>query len=111
MAGGNYGALLLAFGLLFAVGFIVNIVVVPFAPIGEYNPDCVLTPLLNFVDDGITAGGVTVVNPFNWLGDGVHDFIVSQFSAFTFIPNIVSIPLLIIIFILLVYGVIKIVAP
>lgn len=111
MAGGNYGALVLALGLLFVVAFIVNVVIVPFVPVGEYNQDSIISPMIDFMNDGITVGGITILNPFNWLGADVKAFIIAQFSAFSYIPNIVSIPLLILIIVLFVYGIVKLATP
>lgn len=111
MAGGNYGALVIALGLLFGLAFIVNVTIAPYLIEGEYNQDSIIAPIIDFMNDGITVGGITILNPFNWLGDAIKEFVITQFSAFSYIPNIVSIPLLIFIIVLLIYGLVKMATP
>lgn len=109
--GMGYGGLLIGLGILFAVGFIVPLMISPFVPEGAYNPSSIAVPLIDFVANGINMDWVPLlpdfnINIFGIFGIDVQDFMISQVEAFTYIPNAVSIPLLVLSFALMIYSVI-----
>lgn len=97
--------------ILFIIGFIVPLVISDFADEGTYNQNSYAVPMINFVENGfqftLPVIGTKTINFFNWFGDSFKTFVISQVSAFTYIPNAVSIPLLILSFVMLIYGILK----
>jgi len=113
-SGGDYGGIVIALSILFVIGFIVPVCISPFVATGEYNYNSIAVPFIDFVANGVPMNWVPLVpnfsiNIFGIFGDGFQDFMVSQLEAFTYIPNLVTIPLLLLSFVLLVYSIIKLI--
>lgn len=114
---GEWTPLYISLGIVFVVGFFIPMLVTGFVPEGQTNPNSFISGYVDFVENGFTAGEVALFgwtvfeginfNPFSWLGDTFHNFYLSQLQAFSFIPNVIAVPLLFISFIGVVYTVIK----
>jgi hypothetical protein len=98
--GGGGTSLLIGLGILLSVGFIFPLILSPFVESGTYNSDSFIAPLIDFFGSS--------TNIFH-LMPGFQSFMVSQLEAFTYIPNVVAIPLLIISLVLIVYSLIPLV--
>jgi hypothetical protein len=113
-SGGDYGGIVIALSILFVIGFIVPLCISPFVESGEYNQNSIAVPFIDFIENGVGMDWVPIVpdfsiNIFGIFGDGFQNFMVSQLEAFSYIPNIVAIPLLLFSFILFVYSIIKLI--
>jgi hypothetical protein len=96
--GFGWGALLTGLGIIFLVGFIVPLLVSPFVSVGEYNHDSFIAPIISFV------GGSE-----NMSASTSQGFISTQLNAFSYIPDVVAIPLLILSLVLIIYSFIPLV--
>lgn len=113
---GEWQPLFIACVLLFTVGLIVPMLVSPFIPVGEFNQDSVVASVISTARYGYNLtwyGPFDIdivyanVNPFSWFGDKAQEFMISQFSAFSYIPNYIAIPLIILIILGFTYTVFK----
>jgi hypothetical protein len=96
--GFGWGALLTGLGIIFLVGFIIPLLVSPFVATGEYNHDSFISPIISFI------GGNE-----NMSAETTQGFIVTQLNAFSYIPDVVAIPLLILSLVLIIYSFIPLV--
>jgi len=106
--GGDYGGLVLALVLLFVVGFFIPLVVSSFVDTSVPSDNSFLSPFTDFIDNGVTVLGIHI-NPFGIFGPKFKTFILDQFNAFTYIPNIISLPIVVFIFVMFVYAILKLV--
>ena len=115
---------------LFSLGIILPIVASSFSDnVTTYNHDTFIGSFVNLIDNGFTfgSGGIinsvfslftnllqfvfpnnnfpTSFNPFNLFGTQVNDFIVQQLSIFTYIPNLIAIPIFILMFVAIVFSI------
>lgn len=114
---GDWFPLYLSLIILFLLGGLIPLIIQGFVSEGIYDESSFIAPLINVVDNGFTIADITLFgwniwdginfNPFDWFGADFNSFIINQISAFTFIPNYISIPLLIICILGLIYTLIK----
>jgi hypothetical protein len=102
-SGGDWIPLYISLAILFISGGFIPAVISSFLSVGQYNQDSFAVPIIGFIENGFQLPilswipflqNYATINPFSWFGSGFQAFLVSQFSAFTFIPNYISIPLL-----------------
>lgn len=109
--GGDWLPLYISLGILFVLGGLIPILISGFVPDGEYNNEAFITPIRDFVENGIDIDLPLVpditFSPFGWFGDDIQEYIVDKYNAFTYVPDLIAIPLLIIMLIGFFYTIIK----
>jgi len=117
---GEYQYLLMAFILIFVVGSL-TFIVSSFTDVSLYNYDGYLAPVIDFVQNGynfVINIPIPILpdlnldfnfNPFGILGGNIQNFLVEQLTAFALLPEIISIPLIIVITSSFIYFIIKII--
>jgi hypothetical protein len=112
---GDYTPLYISLGIIFIIGFIIPLSIGEFVDNSQPNPNSYVSSISDFVDTGFTISIFGFfsfdINPFSLFGNGFKSFLVSQLNAFSYIPNVISIPLLIIILVGLVVSLITIFKP
>lgn len=110
----NFNPLLYSLLILFGLGIIFGLIGTSFNLETNGNGD-LLDNLADNIDTGfdvtIPFSGSVNINPFNLLPTVIKDFIVSSVLALSYIPTLILIPLAIILFLAITFGVIKIVLP
>jgi hypothetical protein len=96
--GSGYGGLIVGLGIMFLIGFIVPLIISPFVEEGSYNHDSFISPLVDTLS----------VGPFA-IDSNILSFMTTQLEAFTYIPDLVAIPLLILSLVLIIYSLIPLV--
>lgn len=108
---GEWTPLYITLAIIFVVGGFVPAIIGGFVEEGQYNQQSYIVPFRNLVDNGITIDlpfiSAFKLNPFAWLGTSIKDFLVGQLDAFSYIPNAISIPLIIFCVVGLFYSFIK----
>lgn len=112
----DYKPLLFAFvfALLFGVAlpWIINDIVDVSTP----ETNSFLNPLINFsengarlfeFDFGIVDFDGFVFNPYSWLGEDLNNFFTNSLIGMSYIPDYILVPLIILLFGSIIYGVIK----
>ncbi len=126
----NYKPLFYSLGLIFIIGIIFILI----SPYFEINPDT-LNPnsslgesgiynfiidyinadFIDLIDTGFSIFGINVkipiLNPFALFGEKIKSFIAKNLIAFTYLPDLISIPLLIFISLSLIWSLIKLIVP
>lgn len=90
--------------IIFVLGIILNVTVAPFVDATDVQGDSVLSGLVVFIANGVTIDppilGSINISPVTWLWfdiNPVTDFIVEQLIILTYIPNVIALPIFIII--------------
>jgi hypothetical protein len=109
----------ISLGLVFFIGFFGNLLLIGSSYQGTYNHDSLLSPLLDFYQDGINFGSLEVfgftfvpefnLSPFSWLPSSLNTFFYNYLSVFTFFPDFIALPLVFIISICFVLGLVTLV--
>lgn len=112
--------LILSVILLFLVGSLLPIMVgdfVDFSETPEGTMGNIVTPMVDFVDDGISVFSLVNINAFGWLGDPLPDnpegrnqvqkSMINYLNTWAYVPSAIAIPLLIIMFLSILYSIIK----
>lgn len=111
---GEYWPLYVSLGILLVVGVLVPLVVADFYDPSEIEVSGVLSPLFDFIDNGITVDlpliGEIGINPFDWIGS-LKDSLLDYISYMSMIPNILLVPLTIIMIIGIIWGLIALFKP
>lgn len=105
----GYTALLISFGIILLIGFFIPVCLSGFVP-DEINENSFISDFTDHAVSGWSFAGITI-NPFNWFGDNIKEFTIDQLTAFSYIPNTIAIPLLLISLISLIYGAVKLILP
>lgn len=111
---GDYAPLYFSVMILLLVGVLLPLVIAPFTA-GKPSQDSLLTPMVELVDDGACIDVPLLFfgnkefcfSPFSWFGDEIKLGFVTYFSAFTYIPPVILIPLIIIMMLGFTYTIIK----
>lgn len=114
---GEWTPLYITLAILFLIGGLVPAIISGFVVEGQYNQDSFIAPFIDMVENGFTIAQIEVwgwtifdgidFNPFSWFGSSVQDFIITQLSAFSYIPTAISVPLIIFCLVGLFYSIIK----
>lgn len=102
----DYKPLYLSLGLILIIGVFLPIFISDFTDTENIPENSILNPLITLVGDGVSIFGFNL-NIFGFFGDTIQESLVSYISIFAFIPNLLLIPLLIIIITGIVYTIIK----
>lgn len=103
---GEYKPLFFAIGTVLVLGFLLPLILQDFIDVETYEHDGFLTKPIENIQNGITLFGFNI-DIFGFLGDDFKGFIVNQLIVFAIIPAILSVPLIIMIFLGIVYTVLK----
>lgn len=99
--------------LIFVIGGIVPLVISNFVNVEVNSYDGYLSPIVTFVQEGVTIKlpllSSFTLNFFKIFGGTIQNFIASQIVAFGLIPEIIGIPLLILIVFGFVYGIVRLI--
>lgn len=126
----EYKPLFYTIFFLIAIGIILPLVATAFPDnITTYNNDNFVGSFVNLIDNGFIIGGNgffnsivnfivffipgggtgnfdgIALNPFNLFGTEVNDYIVSLLSVFTYIPNIIAVPIFVVLVIAIVFSI------
>lgn len=101
----DYRPLFFALGIIIIIGVLMPLVVLPYVDYEFLPEDSAMVPLIDLVQNGISIFGFEL-NIFGFLGNVQDDF-VNYLSMFAFIPDIILIPMIILIITAIVYTIIK----
>jgi hypothetical protein len=120
--GNNFTPLFYALAVIFVLSIVFTLVATSFDLVPQSD-----STVLTFLASGVQSGfNITVpdidpfnilpdltlnFNPFGLLPDSIVNFIYSDIITLSYIPSIILIPLSILLFIALVYGIVKVVLP
>ena len=116
---GNYIPLYIFLGLLLGIGVLLHLFISPIINTEEADVTSVIYPFIDFFTEGIQLDfpvinifGFNLMNGidldfFFWLPDNARNAMISYFNIFTYIPNLISLPIMIIMIVSLVYTIIK----
>lgn len=103
----------LSFGIIFSLGIVLPLVLFPFTS-NTINQNSILSPLIDFIDNGVDIEVPLIVttkhvkfNPYDIFGQTIKNSIVSYLSVFSFIPIIIVLPLVVIVFFGYIYTIVK----
>jgi hypothetical protein len=110
--GDDWVPLYISLLIIFIIGGIIPLCISGFVDTTQaYNS--FVDSITSFISDGFSFSVFGIfdleLNPFLWFGEGFNSFMVSQLNAFSYIPPLISVPLLIIGTIGLVWGIINLV--
>jgi len=103
----DYVPLYISLAIIFMIGVGVPLLVSDFIDTTTINQSSLMTPLVNFVQDGVSIFGFNL-DLFGFLGDTLQNALVGYLTIFTYINDIILIPLIIIMITGIVYTVIKV---
>jgi len=106
---GDWKPLYISLGITFVLGFLLPLILAPFAVEDEFTDEAtgLFATLSNFIDNGISLFGFSF-NPTQIIfGEAGKDFLVQQYLAFSLIPGILQVMILIIIITGWVYTIVK----
>lgn len=106
----NFKPFLIMLVVVFILGAFLNIFVAPFHDYTEQTGDSILLDVADFIEDGVCID-LPLISEFCfspvtilWAGIGaVTDFMVEQLTLLSYIPDIISIPILILLVLSLAY--------
>lgn len=112
---GDYVPLYISLGLLVLIGLCMPLFVAPFVNAQTYDTDSFVAPLSGFLSEGVVWNvDLPLVpdfdlsfNPFGLLGHDIQTYIGETFNAFTYLPNFISLPVLLFIAFGFIYTIIK----
>lgn len=102
----DYVPLYITLGMLFIIGVFMPLVVSDFVDVESPPESSFLNPLITLFDEGVSIFTFNL-DIFGFLGETIQTALVNYVSIFAFIPNILLIPLMIIMIIGVVYTIIK----
>ena len=116
----DFKPLLISFLVIFLIGAFLNFFISPFVDSSTPESESVLAGFSSLVQDGVTLeipipifGTIDMsFNPitFFWLGiDGVTDFMVEQINLLSHLPDIIVIPMFVLIILAIGFSIITIV--
>lgn len=103
----DYRPLMYSVVLILIVGVVMPLIISPYVDVDDIPEESAMNPLITLFDEGVSIFGFSI-NIFGFLGD-LQDNLVDYISIFAFIPNIVLIPLVIIMVLGIVYTLIKLI--
>lgn len=120
---GEYKPIIFGVLLICLLGLVLNVFISPFVDNTAVNSGSILSGFINFVENGFTISvpflssifsslSEVHISPVTWLWLGISpvtDFVVEQLTLMTYIPNIILIPILIIILVGFAYSLVTIV--
>lgn len=92
--------------MLFTIGVLMPFVISDFVDVTNPPESSIMNPLITLFDEGVSIFTFNL-NLFGFLGETLQTAIVNYLSIFAFIPNILLIPMAIIMIIGVVYTIIK----
>lgn len=102
---------------LVLIGFFMGIFVNPHFSSVDPNPSSALYGLVDFVENGVSYDlpvlGTISFNPASWLWlgiDAVTDYFVDTLTSLTYLPNVLSIPLVVLLVIAFIFVVISLIS-
>lgn len=111
----EYIPLYISLGLIFIIGGFIPLIISGFIDVSEPSSDSFIASISDFIDTGFTIpifGFFNLsINPFGLFGEGFEDILISRLNAFSYLPNSISIPLLILILVGFVISLITIIKP
>lgn len=116
MSEGN--PLIISLIFLFTIGLILPLSISPFIEPQSYNHESIISPIVTFITLGIpTPNSIESIlglgdghtDVLGWLPSIIKQFIISQFSAFTYIPDLLAVPLIILFTISFGYTILKLI--
>lgn len=102
----DYIPLYITLGLLFSVGVLMPLVIGDFVDVDNPPENSIMNPIVDLIENGISFFTFEL-NIFSILGDDLQESLVNYVKTFAFIPNLILIPLIIIMIIGVGYTVIK----
>ena len=103
----DYVPLYITLGLIFIIGVGIPLMVSDFVDTSETVPDSAISPLVDLVENGISIFTFNI-NIFGFLGDTLQNALVDYLTIFSYIPDLILIPLIIIMIVGIAYTFIKI---
>jgi hypothetical protein len=102
----DYKPLYFTLTLLLIIGVVMPLIISDFVDVSEVETDSILDPLITLVNEGVGIFGFNL-DIFGFLGDTLQDSLVDYLTIFALIPEIILIPLIIIMIIGIVYTIVK----
>lgn len=107
----NYVPLYVFLICLLVVGVGLPLFIGPFVDVSSYDSDSIIAPFITFLDQGLSISffglGSFDLNVFFWLPQFAKDYMLNYLNTFSYIPNVLAVPLMLIMFISLSYTIIK----
>lgn len=102
----DYVPLYITLGMLFCIGVLMPLTISDFVDTETIETESILNPLIDVVEEGV---GIFTFNLdiFGFLGETLRGALVDYLTIFSFIPEIILIPLIIIMITGIVYTIIK----
>jgi hypothetical protein len=99
--------------IAFIVGGFVPLTVSSFIDTQKSDNSSLISPLTNIITQGFSINLPVVtdihIDFFFWLPNTFHDFLNKQINAFTYLPDWMSIPLLLFMITFLIYGIVSLI--
>lgn len=103
----DYKPLYISLGLIIIIGVILPLILLNFTETKQIpDENSILSPVINIIENGVTIFSFNI-DLFSFFGETIKTNLITYLSAFAFIPNIILIPLLIIIITGILYTFIK----
>lgn len=102
----DYIPLYITLGLLFVIGVLMPVVIGDFVDVEEPPESSLMNPIITIFGEGIGFYGFNL-NIFGFLGDTLQTSLTNYVTMFAFIPNMLLIPLIIVMITGIVYTIIK----
>lgn len=101
----SYKPLMIVIILISVIGIILPLCLSQFTP-ATVDQSSILAPLYNIINNGFEIPVISIhFNPLALLPFGLGDFVKTQMIAFSYIPSIIAVPLILIIIILYFYAI------
>lgn len=113
---GNYRPLLYTLAFILSVGTILSVMMSPFVDVNTYEPEGILTGLIDFVEDGFiieipfflglfgTSVNIDIVGWFLLGSATAKEYLVNALISLSLIPDIILTPIVIIMTIALIWS-------
>jgi hypothetical protein len=111
-------------GIILILGIILTLTIAPI--VNNVNPDAVETSgLANFVLNGVNitipfistfdgwlgGDGVFTINPFFIFGETYRSYVAQNIVALSYIPEVILIPIIVLLSVAFLYGIVKVFLP